>query len=546
MSGRNGLNGTGPTVAIRTNCNGTLGHLARMRHLALALRQRGHECVVLLDHDTAQLPAAWSESLALHGVYTADDGAVAIGESGDARLTLQRMRAWPIRLVVLDDTRFGAEWEAVVQAAGLPVMAVDDLARAHRCELLLEPGIACEPEEGARPEPALRLAGPRYLPLDPDLRAAAPDVARAGILLSLGGGGDLRRLARIADAILASRTDAAHTAPLLRIVIGAQATHANSVRTLAAAHPTRIQLLENVDSLAEPLRACALFIGAAGTALYELAACQVPAITFSISADQHNDMRQLERIGHPLHLDTLAPGEEPALARLVLRLLPQVDRLRALRAQASCRIDTGGAGRVAEVLDAYLQGGRSQAAEAVQHIDGASGERGRNVVTGLRMVACQDSDINAYLDARNLAGNRGNMTSDAPIDRLTHYAWWFASRRHSWRVELDGVAQLWIWHERRAIGDAHVLIGGWFVCREEPQLACVMAALTWQLRHTDLAEPGVPWAAVIRRGNRFVRALNERAGFRDAAPGSDEQRRIEQLFPEADASDFHHVVRDAA
>jgi hypothetical protein len=161
-----------------------------------------------------------------------------------------------------------------------------------------------------------------------------------------------------------------------------------------------------------------------------------------------------------------------------------------------------------------------------------------------RLRAVRDSDINHYLESRNLAANRRNMIGCQDIPQLQHYAWWFEARRDSFLLEKDGVPCLYIWHEMREHEGRRFLIGGWFVCEGEARFQDALLALNWQLEHCDAHYPGAPWIAVINRTNRFVKLLNEYIGFQDIAPEHAYGKIIASVFPQASHHDFHFVIRE--
>lgn len=595
-------------IVARTNCNGTLGHLARTLHLVRELAVRGHRTTLLLDHAAPAVPAGWLDGLAVAALY--DEGAGYRDESDDAARCLALLAAEDVALVVVDDYRLGRDWERALGALGAPLVAIDDLARGHAADLVVVPGLERDAAEPTR-RGGRFLGGTAYVMLDP-LCAAAHDGDVTGeggasnaddasgddrarravgdaraegeprVLLSLGGGGDLARLAALVGAVLdALDADTARRGgprPRLQAVIGPQAHGAEPLLALARRRPDAIELLGDASSLGPALRGASLFVGAAGSAVYECAACKVPAITFPISGDQRGTRRALERIGHHLHLDALEDVELPALGRLVVAALGALPRLRALRAAAEERVDGRGAARVADALEALLgaaappavaptarledpdgtQGGdrcghddaRAGSDEAARGAGGpvtaddpAADADARGAGDAFRVIACDDRDINRYLDARNLAANRRNMTDATPIGRLEHYLWWLTTSRASWRVERGGRTELYIWHRTVRAAGLEALIGGWFVARETSDIATVVAALRWQLARSDRERPDLPWLAVIRRGNDFTLRMNRAAGFVEAAPDGPEARAVAALFPNASREDFHHLLR---
>lgn len=535
-------------IAIRTNANGTLGHLMRMRHLAGALAERGHRCRFLLDTMPDASMPSWVQGLDIVALYAGGDGRDDIDARDDAARCIESLRGEPIRLVIVDDYRLERVWETALHAEGYDIAVFDDTARSHVCDLLVESGLAPRSATSEIRPGGARLAGLPYVLLDP-VYARGPRSATErchDIVISLGGGGDMRLVARITEQLLARAADLPE-AFRLRPIIGPVARDAAAVLELAARHPDRVLPVERPESLYEVFATSALYIGAAGTALYELAALEVPAVTFSLAPNQVNAHASLERLGHYLHLNDFATTDVPELAILAARILTARERIKALRRSGPERVDGRGAERVADIIDHWLATGAMPDMPRELPVEGAApGASETRIQLGAdeAVVACDDRDINRYLDARNLAVNADRMTTVAAIRRLAHYRWWFESRRLSYRVIAGDRTLLYVWFEPVDVAGYRCLIGGWFVDEPGPSPLTILSAHQWLMRHCDDAYPDRTWIAVIHHDNRFVRAMNERDGFRHVEAGEPLAAVLREAFPAADERRFSHMVRE--
>lgn len=536
-------------ILIRTNCNGTLGHLARCAHLAHLLVERGHAVEFVLDTDVVPPGFTAIDGFTRHALHTmlpaeldTDVSLPHALQVADADRVLALATDRQATQVIVDDYRLDTAWETRLRCSGVRVVAIDDTCRTHHVDILVEPGYrTTEPNVHIAP-PTLHLAGAAYALLGPAYRTrhVAPfDTAHPTVLLSLGGGGDLSILAGIVRAACENPESSTLEARFV-VVQGPSGYNADTLNAVAAHYPERVQVLQAPESLAPWLQYADLFVGAAGTALYETAACNTPALTFALADNQVNPHEGLARIGHFLHLPGSDRHRAIELAELTLALLADRPRLRAMHNTAHA-VDGRGCLRVADAI-ASLDHDAATTTTAYAD-DPPREERASPNVT---FTPCCDRDINHYLDSRNLAANCRNMTSAARIDRLQHYRWWFGSSRTSWRMDLDGVPQLYIWQQARRVGELDVLFGGWFVCRDDVSPTSAMLALQWQLDMTDQHFPEHVWVAVISRDNPFVYRMNSRAGFVDAPSGTAQAAAVAACFPGAGVDAFHQVYRPAA
>lgn len=544
-------------IAFRVDTRCGLGHLMRMKWLALALQQRGQQCHFFLEL-TALPDSFWQDVPAqLHWLPTE---LACADEPVDAHWCVTKLAmlsdpADPLLWLVVDGYRFGTAWEAVIVAAGYPLAAIDDLNRPHLAQVIVDAkwqGLATAERYQAAGH-AQRLLGPAYAILAPEyvagvslqdgaanrqLPLVAPSqdkptvAAPVQILFALGGGGNWQFLTEVLS--LLCQHSGAQQLRLLAVP-GPYASATENLLSLSARYP-QLQVHPAPASLASYYRQSQLFVGALGTSLYELAATNTPALTFSIAENQQNASADLADLGHYLHLDTLADVTADEFASLILSLVPHLPRLQALRQRAKVHVDGLGTTRIA----AHLLGQPMPDAPAVLPAWQPVAEV-FSLTSSLELRAVDDSDINAYLAARNRADNSWRMTVTAQIRRIEHYRWWFNQTRQSYALMQDGEVVLYVWHQLRSVGAQHYWIGGWFAASDQVNFSHAQLILEWQLAHTAVLQPDAIWLAVIHKENRFVSLLNQRAGFVALTPDTAAWHATQNFFPQAEQADFHFV-----
>ena len=539
-------------IVFRTNCNGTLGHLARCRHLGLVLSAEGWDVYYLLDKKP-DFDAVWLSTIKIQPLYE-DCATNFFSEQDDAQRCINVFRNIPPTVVVVDDYRLAATWEQCLAVSGYKLLAIDDLRRNHFADMLLEPKLTSSPDVRHHKKESVLLTGPRYLLLDPAYSVQVKHQKNDCfvVLMSLGGGGDLQFLHDCMQYLMEHVSEKIEQSGFVKLilkpVLGPMGRNADSIRQLALCYPENIFPLEKLENIASHYQQANLFVGAAGTSVYEAAASKVPAITFSLAENQCNDIYDLEQLGHYLHVNQMPANSAKSLALLIAALISQHNRLKSLRSNARIVLDGMGASRVANLINEHFSGNRMNASEedsgCAEYVIKPGCPEHINRINELRFRPCEDTDINRYLHARNLPANRCNMTTDALIHPLDHYRWWFSTRRQSYSVVYNEQTVLYIWHKTVRSEFSNFLVGGWFTTRENIDPIYVVNALDWQLKTTDTVYQGIPWIAIIKKTNRFVYKLNQRAGFKDAAPGSFYHKAISEYFSGANPEDFHYVYRD--
>jgi UDP-2,4-diacetamido-2,4,6-trideoxy-beta-L-altropyranose hydrolase len=296
------------------------GHVMRCLTLAGALTVRGAACAFIRTPEAADILARYAPDMPL-----ADEGAAA-------------------DLVVLDSYRMAPATEAAWRSGAKRLAVIDDLARPHDADLVLDPSFGRSAADYVAP---VVLAGPAYALVRPEFALArAAALARRGgparrCLVSLGltdvGGITGRAAAALADSGL-----------VLDVVVGAGATSLAALQALAA--DGRIVLHIDSDDMAGLITRADVCVGAGGSSVWERACLGLPTITLILADNQRDMAMKLDAAGATLALDARWPGLEGRLRDAVGRLVADGALRAGLSATSAALCDGLGAERAAEAL----------------------------------------------------------------------------------------------------------------------------------------------------------------------------------------------------
>lgn len=288
--------------------------------LAGALTARGAACAFVRTPEAADILARYAPDMPL------------VGESAEADL------------MVLDSYRMAPATEAAWRARAGRLAVIDDLARPHDADLVLDPSFGREARDYSAP---VVLAGPAYALVRPAFVAArAGALARRGdparrCLVSLG----LTDVGGITGRVAAALADSGLT---LDVVVGVGAPSLPALEALAA--EGRVTLHVDSDDMAGLITRADLCVGAGGSSVWERACLGLPTVTLILADNQRDMAMKLDAAGVTLALDARWPGLEGRLVEAVGRLVAD-DGLRAGLSAASADLCDGlGAERAAEQL----------------------------------------------------------------------------------------------------------------------------------------------------------------------------------------------------
>ena len=264
--------------------------------------------------------------------------------------------------VVLDGYHFDSSYQLAVRDAGGRVVAIDDSVRLphYHADVLLNQNAGAEQLDCACDSETSLLLGPRFALLRPEFqpwesfRRMTPGLARK-VLVTLGGADPtnatlpvLGALARLSDA--AAKDAVPHWEA--KIVLGPANPHLDSLREKLRRTSGNVQLLTDVDDMAELMAWADVAVTAAGTTCWELARMQLPAVALVVADNQEPIARRLAEMGAVTRPEHSGQDIEERIAEALSALCHDPDR-RAKQSEVGRRlVDGRGAGRVVAVMRA--------------------------------------------------------------------------------------------------------------------------------------------------------------------------------------------------
>lgn len=281
--------GAGVRIAIRADASVEIGsgHVARCASLAQRLREAGHEVAFLCRELAGNLADLLeSEGFLIHRL---EGDAHAWTEEDDARRCRDALGTAIHDWLIVDHYALGVCWERVMAAYASRILAIDDLGREHRCDLLLDQNYPNPTHERYRhglPADRECLLGPRHALLRSEFAARrAASLARARervarVLVFMGGSDPLDETSNALRGIAMMGSQ-----PAVDVVIGAANPRRDAVAAACATLADATFHVQTQEMAALTARAdCAL--GAPGSATWERCTLGLPAIVTILAENQ--------------------------------------------------------------------------------------------------------------------------------------------------------------------------------------------------------------------------------------------------------------------
>lgn len=270
----------------------------------------------------------------------------------DARQTLACLAARAVPdLVIVDHYGLGWEWESAMRAADVRLMAIDDKARRHCCDILLDQNLHADMEARYRdrlPVGCRALLGPAYALLRPEFarlrQSIAPRDGTIGRVFVLFGGTDPHDLTSRAVAAVHSCD------PQLSVDVVIGADHPDPAGVITACARYGYSCHVQSTRVAELMATADLAIGAGGSASWERCCLGLATISVAIAENQIDITMALAGVGAGVHAGDRDAATVRRMAGLLSELQAQPQRVATMSARAFDLVDGRGCERVIDAL----------------------------------------------------------------------------------------------------------------------------------------------------------------------------------------------------
>jgi UDP-2,4-diacetamido-2,4,6-trideoxy-beta-L-altropyranose hydrolase len=283
---------------------------------------------------------------------------LAEGESGAPGALARR---WPggVDLLVVDHYGLDARYESACRPWARRLLAIDDLARAHDADVLVDstPGRAAEAYRGRVPDGCALLAGPEHALLRPAFARARPaalgrrygKMAPGRVLVSVGATDPEQITGKVLDAIRGAELGLA-----VDVIMGGGAPGRGPVEKALAAMPlpSRLHVDPATDAMANLMTEADIAVGGAGVSALERCCLGLPALLLVLADNQRGNADALQQLGagRVASLDGAVPGTT-ALGEGLTRLGRDAAAIEAMSRAAFAVCDGLGAERVAARIE---------------------------------------------------------------------------------------------------------------------------------------------------------------------------------------------------
>ena len=335
-----------PLLFIRADATSEIGtgHLMRSLALADSWRDRSGEVVFVSCCQSRYLHqrmAAIARQVVTIDRFHPD--------AGDWDKTSQMLGAYGDAWVVLDGYHFDGEYHKKIRALGKRLLVIDDTAHLdhYEADIVLNQNINAESLMYSTASFTRLLLGTRFILLRNEFvkrfsrKRKFPRVARR-LLVTLGGGDPDNMTLKVMQALEKINIDGFEAL----IIVGSTNPHLQQIQRESSRFKVSMQVLDNVQNMAEAMAWADFAVSAGGTTCWELAYMGVPALAITMADNQIAVVEGLEKAGVVVNLGWHHDLSPDKILRDVQKLAMAADKRAQMKRYGRDLVDGNGTQRV--------------------------------------------------------------------------------------------------------------------------------------------------------------------------------------------------------
>jgi len=494
------------TVIIRTNISDKvgLGHLFRMKNLAKELSKK-YKVIFLLDKNEKII----RKIINFECFFLYKKNEVFTSQLDDARRSKKIIDNIKTDLLIIDDYRLNNIWEKIFYKR-IKIVVFDDTNNIkHKCNILVDSKwtgkLTSQRYQKLLPKSTIKLLGPKFSIINLVNKNKKKKNSFYNLLFYLGGAGNFNYYLEVIKSLCEiSKFDKFF---IITIVVGPLSKGKDKLETLIKTYKN-LKIIENNFNITKVLSEVDLYLGVSSSIIYELNYYKIPSVLFSVSNNQKNNVKFLSDLGfHFIVKNNDFKNNYEKISKLILILLKNFRRLKIMNRNV-IKIDKFGSKRIVDFIS-KIDDPRDSVRDNSNSLFGIELKKKEN--EGINKV--NDSQINQYLNYRNIKSNRLNSINSNKIKNLDHYIWWFEQRAKLYYYVREKQIRLFFFHKKIKIKNIFYYYGGWFKTYSSVLISDLMFVINWQLKMNNKHI----WLVVIKKKNRFVYNLNLYLGFKKIA-----------------------------
>lgn len=489
------------TIFIRTNFNENigLGHFTRMNLMGIELEKK-YQVIFLIDKSTDHLK--FSCKFKVIAIYKNNEKFK--NQFNDALIVKKIVSSFKTKAIIVDDYRCREIWEKIFFKK-YKIISFDDNNKYKHCSHIIVDSKWTGPSTYSRynnlvSKCCIKLLGPKYSIFSKvSVKKKRNKNNKFNIIFYIGGAGNFSKYYKFLG--LLGNLTLNHKKLIVQIIIGPLSKNYKELIVAFANNYKNIEFIKGKKNLFEYFYNADLYIGVSSSVIYELSYCKVPAVVFSSTKNQQNNILDLEDLGIFFQIKESDFSKLPNKVFKFIKILIKNEKKIKEFVKPKINLDRNGAKRISLIVDNVINNNYIEKAKEYK-ITNNNKDQGS-------IFKVDNSLINLYLKFRNHKKNRKQSISTNIISNIDHYIWWFEVKKKLYYLENNRKKVLFFFHQIKKIKNKKFYYGGWFAGEGNVNIFDIYSIVKWQTTRFKK----YPWFAIIKKTNKLVEKINIKVGF---------------------------------
>lgn len=347
---------------FRVNANEVIGvgHLMRCITLAKKLEERKHQTTFLVR----KIPPSYAKILSENNISYVDIEDYSLEMSNelsdvdiDIKKTEKAIGKKYIDWLIVDSYDLGVEWERKIRNRVNRILAIDDIARSHECDLLLDQNFPENHEYKIHdlvPMNCKVMLGPKYALLKDEFSLNKKNEDNISThdeaLIFVGGGSNENYIKLILNAF----ENEALKNINLNLIVGPEVS-LEKISSIKLSRNGRLKINKFQPGMAKFMKEADFFVGGCGSTSWERMCVGIPSIAITVAKNQEYVAQKLHNLGYLIYAGDGNKIKSQDLVIHILDLIKNQESTRKMIKLGKSLVDGFGVHRVIELIESFSE-----------------------------------------------------------------------------------------------------------------------------------------------------------------------------------------------
>ncbi len=478
--------------------NSGLGHLRRMKYLAAELNKKRGKCHYIFNKKYEKFIKKFTKDIPT--IFFEDKG------SDKYKRLVKTISKIGISTIIFDSYVLDLRWEREFIKEGFFVAAIDDHLKKHHANLIITNRSKNQvPKKNYTKQNWIM--GQKYVLVKKNkkiIRKTKKNTSHKKILLHAGGSS----LYNLIENFTISTFKACNKFKAKIFVLCTTEKSKKIVKKIAKKikFTSQINYVPFTKNLTSTLSQYDIIAGPTGTTTFETILADSLTFSSQLKNDGRDSLESWHSLGNLMHLDYYEKNNLNILHESWKLIFEKYHDLKKILKKNSLNIDGKGPQRVAEKILEYDKKINTKNKIHTNKI---------NNKNKFYSKPCTLEDARGFLNSRNNIFARSGSTKPSHIISWPeHVRWWINKDIAKFAIKFKEKILAYHWIKLNSDPDGKFLTSGWFLSgNKKKNIKIAFNVLKFQIYTAKKKYKNLIWIIIMKKENRFVRALNSKLGF---------------------------------